>query len=234
MGFSCALGHSLRPFRILHDPAVGALKSMMTRMCKNQADTLPPLEHAFELHWNEIVIETEEHEEGYRVQKTLGSGGFGVVFAGHFRAEPRAIKVLGLDTPSAKRDFLAECGMLSRLHHPNICNFYGAAIHPKGTSGRLVIERLHCSLAAAVHNAASVGRAPLTDIERLRLTSEVSKKGKREGWARAVSNQWFGMWLTWGKNTLLTESHFAAPSPSLNKKLSGYGTCLVCYYRAKM
>lgn len=152
---------------------------MMTHLCKEQERTTPTLEHAFQLHWGEIVIDTEIHEDGYCVPQKLGSGGFGVVFAGRFRAEPRAIKELNLDTPKAKKDFLAECVMLSRLHHPNICNFYGNAVNAKGTRGRMVIERLDCTLVAVVHNPASVDRAPLTDPGRMRLTSEVSYGRKR-------------------------------------------------------
>lgn len=146
----------------------------MSRMARDKMSmAAASIKHLFEVQWAELVVEKMEDDDGDTIKVELGRGGFGVVFAGNFRTEPVALKQVSLDTPQAKTDFISECATLSRLHHPNVCGFFGAAWNDKNTMGRMAIERLHCSLVAAIHNPASVGRAPLDNVIRLRVTSEV-------------------------------------------------------------
>ena len=147
--------------------------SMMAKMTPEEAAAAPlPMEHVFEVRWAELVIEKTSDEDGDTVKKKLGSGSFGAVFAGFFRSAGVAIKAIELPTTKSKTDFVAECSVLSRLRHPHVCDFFGAAI--KGQQGRMAIERLHCTLLAAVHHPEDVGRPPLSYNERMRLTAEVS------------------------------------------------------------
>ncbi|MBX6390681.1 MAG: protein kinase [Frankia sp.] len=63
---------------------------------------------------------------GYTIGGELGSGGFGVVLAGHHQELDRrvAIKVLTNASAEATADFRAEARLLSRLDHPHIVRTY--------------------------------------------------------------------------------------------------------------
>jgi serine/threonine protein kinase/predicted ATPase len=70
----------------------------------------------------------------YRVQKSLGAGGFGAVYLGHDTEldRPVAIKVLrgGADVPRAEADrFLQEARRLARLSHPGIVTVHDVGVH---------------------------------------------------------------------------------------------------------
>lgn len=145
------------------------------------ADAAAPMKHVFEVQWKEIVIEKITDEDDNTIKKKLGAGSSGKVYAGVFRNTSVAVKSILLTTDKAEADFIAECSVLSRLRHPNICDFFGAAI--KGSQGRMAIERLNCTLLVAVHRPEEGGRLPLSADERMRITAEVRRRlgpgGKR-------------------------------------------------------
>ena len=154
---------------------------MMARMTTGEAGAAPAhAEHIFELRWTELVIEKTKDEDGDTMKKKLGDGSFGTVFAGRLRGASVAIKANKLPTTKSKADFMAECEVLSRLRHPHLCGFFGAAI--QGTQGRMATERLACTLLAAVHHPKEVGRLPLTHDERMYIMAEVRQS---PGWVRA-------------------------------------------------
>jgi hypothetical protein len=172
--------------RVVADAALGATLSSIARKSAQEQDfgdaraaEVEPQQAAvdmprrvYEVAYDELILETD----GFRRNKErLGRGRCGDVYAGQFRDKPVAIKSVSINTPRGKDAFLDECSVVSVLGHPNICKFYGAAINPKGTEGRMAIELLHCDLGAAIHNPQSVDREPLDDDERLRITSQVGR-----------------------------------------------------------
>src|SRR5690606_18780597 len=69
----------------------------------------------------------------YRLERTLASGGMGVVFLAH-RDEPRrtvALKMiqLGFDDEGAVRRFRTEVAVLAALSHPGIAQVYESGVH---------------------------------------------------------------------------------------------------------
>jgi serine/threonine-protein kinase len=69
------------------------------------------------------------HLPNYQVERELGRGGFGIVYAGrHLRLDrPVAIKELPtwlVDNPTSRRRFLAEARVLASLDHPHIVPVY--------------------------------------------------------------------------------------------------------------
>jgi non-specific serine/threonine protein kinase len=101
----------------------------------------------------------------YRVQRELGRGGMGVVYAA-FDAElkrPVAIKVVaaGQDDAERRKRFLREARAAARVRHPNVCHLYevsGDADEPfivmellEGESLAARLERGPVSPAVAVH-----------------------------------------------------------------------------------
>ena len=74
--------------------------------------------------------------------RALGSGAFGDVYAGTWRGAPVAVKRLKsafADDTAAVAEFRAELAVWSRLHHPNVCAFFGACLVGPG-SPMLVLE----------------------------------------------------------------------------------------------
>lgn len=69
----------------------------------------------------------------YQIERELGRGGMGVVYAGRHRELGRlaAIKLLlqESDTPDAKERFQRECESLGRLDHPGIVKVYDSGFH---------------------------------------------------------------------------------------------------------
>ncbi len=74
----------------------------------------------------------------YRLLRTLGEGGMGVVYEAE-QSFPRrrvALKSIrnGLSTPSMLRRFRTEVELLARLHHPGIAQIYEAGFADEGSS----------------------------------------------------------------------------------------------------
>lgn len=61
------------------------------------------------------------------IQNTLGKGGFGVVKKGLWRGTGIAMKII--PTIDNFHEFEVELDILSRLHHPNICQLLGASTY---------------------------------------------------------------------------------------------------------
>ena len=109
-----------------------------------------------------------------QLDRTLGSGAFGVVKHGTWRNIPVAVKFLHakdskgsekkeLEKSSAFRSFLREIQLMSQLRHPNITTFYGACLVPPNYC--MVMEYLPTSLQHLMK-----GRVlPLQDVRRIAL-----------------------------------------------------------------
>jgi len=73
---------------------------------------------------------------GFRVQRVLGSGGMGTVYAAEQETPRRqvALKVLsiGLRSPGAVARFRFEAELLARLRHPGIAQVHAAGVHRQG------------------------------------------------------------------------------------------------------
>ncbi|MCA8971044.1 MAG: serine/threonine protein kinase [Planctomycetes bacterium] len=74
---------------------------------------------------------------GYEVQRKLGAGGFGVVFAAQQLQPVRrqvALKVIrvGFAAPTVHQRFAIECDALARLEHPSIARVFDAGTTPSG------------------------------------------------------------------------------------------------------
>ncbi|KAL0758494.1 hypothetical protein Bca101_074644 [Brassica carinata] len=82
----------------------------------------------------EIFIATE----GFSPEKVVGEGGYGKVYSCSLDSTPAAVKVVRLDTPEKKQEFLKEVEVLSQLRHPHVVLLLGAC--PE--NGCLVYEYL--------------------------------------------------------------------------------------------
>ncbi|CAN7076049.1 unnamed protein product [Brassica oleracea var. botrytis] len=82
----------------------------------------------------EIFIATE----GFSPEKVIGEGGYGKVYSCSLDSTPAAVKVVRLDTPEKKQEFLKEVEVLSQLRHPHVVLLLGAC--PE--NGCLVYEYL--------------------------------------------------------------------------------------------
>ena len=109
-----------------------------------------------------------------KVEAHLGKGAFGTVSRGTMGGAPVAIKTFLIDLKGPKReqllrDFLSEAHNMSRLPpHPNVVQFIGACVSPKGLS--LVIE----FLPRGDLRSLLLGDDSLSFAERLRLAMEVA------------------------------------------------------------
>src|SRR5690242_14873184 len=79
----------------------------------------------------EVAAERPPRIGGYRVEKVLGEGGFGVVYLAHDEQLQRlvAIKVPHperVQTPDDAQAYLAEARTVANLDHPNIVPVYDA------------------------------------------------------------------------------------------------------------
>jgi serine/threonine protein kinase len=84
-----------------------------------------------------ILTQAEEQQYKWAVHKSdlhmvarLGAGAYGEVWAGRWRRNDVAVKLLtrSEDSDHGKHDFLREMQLLSELRHPNIVRFLGACL----------------------------------------------------------------------------------------------------------
>lgn len=70
----------------------------------------------------------------YRVERRLGRGGMGVVYAGRDERldRPVALKLIGADMPGdeARRRFAREARAAARVNHPHVCQVYEVDARP--------------------------------------------------------------------------------------------------------
>lgn len=80
----------------------------------------------------ESELSTQLDFDEITVQKRIGEGGTGVVFAGTWRAQPVAVKMLRqeLFTADELAELKAEARLLSQLLHKNIVGFRGISVEP--------------------------------------------------------------------------------------------------------
>ncbi len=88
------------------------------------------------------ALEPGDEVGGYTIERVIGTGGGGTVYAARQRHPNRivALKVMrgGLTTESSVKRFLAEAEILARLQHPGIAHVYEAGVH--GTMPYFVME----------------------------------------------------------------------------------------------
>ncbi|OAP08063.1 hypothetical protein AXX17_AT2G14770 [Arabidopsis thaliana] len=113
----------------------------------------------------EIVTATE----GFSPEKVIGEGGYGKVYQCSLDSTPAAVKVVRLDTPEKKQEFLKEVEVLSQLRHPHVVLLLGAC--PE--NGCLVYEYLeNGSLEEYIFHRKN--KPPLPWFIRFRLIFEVA------------------------------------------------------------
>ncbi|PRP83808.1 SH2 domain-containing protein [Planoprotostelium fungivorum] len=75
--------------------------------------------------------EVTPEEIEFDAKDVIGSGSFGTVYRGRCRQKPVAIKVLrGIIDEKKLSEFRTEVHNMSKIFHPNICLFMGAALAP--------------------------------------------------------------------------------------------------------
>ncbi|KAJ3063295.1 hypothetical protein HDU98_000878, partial [Podochytrium sp. JEL0797] len=83
----------------------------------------------------------------------LGTGGFGVVFAGQWRTNRVAVKyALGMDTAKNQRMFRHEVSVWFRLDHPNIVKLWGISTCPLERELVMVIQRMETSVYRRIYD----------------------------------------------------------------------------------
>lgn len=108
-------------------PAVAALCQtvLATDDTDEEKDTIFQ-QSAIEGGWTEIPFKDLE------LGSQIGGGGVGIVYSGWYQDESVALKTL-FDTrvtEELKQEYMDELLILSKLRHPNIVDFYGAAMKP--------------------------------------------------------------------------------------------------------
>ncbi|XP_010264790.1 PREDICTED: receptor-like serine/threonine-protein kinase ALE2 isoform X2 [Nelumbo nucifera] len=89
------------------------------------------------------LAELEKATEKFSSKKILGEGGFGRVYHGIMEDGTEvAVKLLTRDDQNGDREFIAEVGMLSRLHHRNLVKLIGICIE----------EHIRCLVYELIHN----------------------------------------------------------------------------------
>ncbi|KAL0803015.1 hypothetical protein Bca101_058191 [Brassica carinata] len=113
----------------------------------------------------ELFIATE----GFSPERVIGEGGYGKVYRCSLDSTPAAVKIVRLDTPEKKQEFLKEVEVLSQLRHPHVVLLLGAC--PE--NGCLVYEYLeNGSLEEYIFHQKN--KPPLPWFIRFRVISEVA------------------------------------------------------------
>ena len=106
----------------------------------------------------------------FSLERVLGEGGSGRVYAARWRGRPVALKVLR-EERADERDrarFLAEAALLASIDHPGVVKVLGAGLLPDGRP-YLAMERL-----AGRTLAERIARGPLPPVAAVRLFRQVA------------------------------------------------------------
>jgi serine/threonine protein kinase len=112
---------------------VNALRTYLEK--KKVIDQLLGTDHRYRKYTIEEIVTATE---GFSPEKVIGEGGYGKVYQCSLDSTPAAVKVVRLDTPEKKQEFLKEVEVLSQLRHPHVVLLLGAC--PE--NGCLVYEYL--------------------------------------------------------------------------------------------
>ncbi|ESQ50512.1 hypothetical protein EUTSA_v10022572mg [Eutrema salsugineum] len=112
---------------------VNALRTYLEK--KKVIDQLLGTDHRYRKYTIEEIVTATE---GFSPEKVIGEGGYGKVYRCSIDSTPAAVKVVRLDTPEKKQEFLKEVEVLSQLRHPHVVLLLGAC--PE--NGCLVYEYL--------------------------------------------------------------------------------------------
>jgi len=111
--------------------------------CSRDESGEPDLEHSTSERSGpsaSILTRAEERQYKWAIRRAdlqmvarLGAGAYGEVWAGRWRRNDVAVKLLSRseDSDKGKQDFLREMQLLSELRHPNIVRFLGACLDLK-------------------------------------------------------------------------------------------------------
>ncbi|CAH8358304.1 unnamed protein product [Eruca vesicaria subsp. sativa] len=143
---------------------VNALKNYLAK--KKVIDQLLGTDQRYRKYTiEEIFMATE----GFSPEKVIGEGGYGKVYHCSLDSTPAAVKVVRLDTPEKKQEFLKEVEVLSQLRHPHVVLLLGAC--PE--NGCLVYEYLeNGSLEEYIFHQKN--KPPLPWFIRFRVVFEVA------------------------------------------------------------
>ena len=102
----------------------------------------------------DIALADLKQVENLEIIQKIGEGGYGTVYKGKVDGQLVAVKELkarlgraaGDDTEKGKvahrfQEFQRECFIMSKLHHPNLVQFYGVSLFP---TVRMVMEFVPC------------------------------------------------------------------------------------------
>ncbi|KAI9335256.1 kinase-like domain-containing protein [Obelidium mucronatum] len=105
--------------------------------------------------------------------ESLGVGGFGQVYAGHYGPNPVAVKTItGLNDPRARTMAKDEATLWYTLRHPNITLLFGVSVDQENNP-LLIIERAKTSLCRRLYD-----EEPLTKEEKLRWILQIAEAFK--------------------------------------------------------
>jgi uncharacterized protein len=183
------------------------------KLCPICATSYPASHRTCPTHGT-VLVDTPELPPGtmirdcYRIERTLGKGGMGIVYlAEHtLMGEPRALKFLSsalASNPTFVQRFLQEARAASKLRHPNIAatlelgqsedgSFYISMEYVDGPSLRAVIEQFPrglpveraCAIARGVAEAlaaAHANRLVHRDIKPENVLLSLTREKMREG-----------------------------------------------------
>ncbi len=100
----------------------------------------------------------------------LGRGAFGIVYAGHYRGQPVAIKTLHVTTPKVVKSLYEEAAVMFRTASPYTVKLQGICSTPKVTS--LVMERM---LGGSLFHLLQDETKELPWVLRYRLAYEIAE-----------------------------------------------------------
>ncbi|KAJ8754169.1 hypothetical protein K2173_002068 [Erythroxylum novogranatense] len=117
---------------------------------------------------------TEIEDATKKLERKIGSGGFGVVYYGKLKdGKEIAVKVLTSNSYQGKREFSNEVTLLSRIHHRNLVQFLGYC-QEDGRS-MLVYEYMHYgTLKEHLYGPRTHGRN-ISWIKRLEIAEDAAK-----------------------------------------------------------
>jgi hypothetical protein len=118
------------------------------------------------------LFEWEIPAEDIHLDILLGEGGFGRVYRGLWQGTPVAAKLLTVQHLTDRHidDFVCEVTVLSKMRHPNVLLFLGAATLPPHLC--IVTELMSRSLFSAIHDPSV--QLPLRLVVKLMVRGEIA------------------------------------------------------------